>query len=33
LAQLSIRHSLLMLSSDRDFQRVADHCPLRLWKL
>lgn len=32
LAQLSIRHSLLMLSSDRDFQRVADHCPLRLWK-
>jgi hypothetical protein len=33
LAQLSIRHSLLMLSSDRDFQGVADHCPLRLWKL
>ena len=33
LAQLSIRHSLLMLSSDQDFQRVADHCPLRLWKL
>ena len=32
LAQLSIRHGLLMLSSDRDFQRVADHCPLRLWK-
>ena len=32
LAQLSVRHSLLMLSSDRDFQRVADHCPLRLWK-
>lgn len=33
LAQLSIRHSLLMLSNDRDFQRVAEHCPLRLWKL
>jgi predicted nucleic acid-binding protein len=32
LAQLSIRHSLLMLSSDRDFQRVETHCPLRLWK-
>ena len=32
LAQLSIRHSLLMLSSDRDFQRVATHCPLRFWK-
>ena len=33
LAQLSIRHSLLMLSSDPDFHRVADHCPLRLWTL
>lgn len=32
LAQLSIRHSLLMLSSDRDFERVENHCPLRLWK-
>ena len=32
LAQLSIRHSLLMLSSERDFQRVQAHCPLRLWK-
>ena len=30
LAQLCIRHSLLMLSSDRDFQGVANHCPLRL---
>jgi predicted nucleic acid-binding protein len=32
LAQLCIRHSLLMLSGDRDFQRMANHCALRLWK-
>lgn len=32
LAQLSIRHSLLMLSSDRDFEELENHCPLRLWK-
>jgi predicted nucleic acid-binding protein len=31
LAQLCIRHSLLMLSGDRDFQRIADHSALRLW--
>jgi predicted nucleic acid-binding protein len=31
LAQLCIRHSLLMLSSDRDFQGMANHCALRLW--
>jgi predicted nucleic acid-binding protein len=30
LAQLCIRHSLLMLSSDRDFQGIAKHCALRL---
>jgi predicted nucleic acid-binding protein len=30
LAQLCIRHSLLMLSSDRDFQGLAKHCALRL---
>jgi predicted nucleic acid-binding protein len=33
LAQLCIRHSLSMLSSDRDFQAVANHCALRLWQL
>ena len=32
LAQLCIRHSLLMLSSDRDFQSMANHCALRLWQ-
>jgi predicted nucleic acid-binding protein len=31
LAQLCVRHSLVMLSSDRDFERVAKHCDLRLW--
>jgi predicted nucleic acid-binding protein len=33
LAQLCIRHELLMLSSDRDFHGVANHCALRLWPL
>lgn len=32
LAQLCIRHSLLMLSSDRDFNGMANHCALRLWQ-
>ena len=32
LAQLCIRHDLLMLTSDHDFQRIADHCALRLWR-
>jgi predicted nucleic acid-binding protein len=31
LAQLCVRDSLLMLSIDRDFQAVADHCGLPLW--
>jgi predicted nucleic acid-binding protein len=31
LAQLCIHHNLVMLSSDRDFQRVAKHSDLRLW--
>jgi predicted nucleic acid-binding protein len=31
LAQLCIRHSLLMLSSDRGFEGMANHCALRLW--
>jgi hypothetical protein len=29
---LCIRYSLLMLSSDRDFQSIADHCALQLWQ-
>jgi predicted nucleic acid-binding protein len=31
LAQLCIRHSLVMLSSDRDLQAIAAFCELRLW--
>ena len=32
LAQLCIRHALVLLTSDKDFVHVASHCPLRLWK-
>ncbi len=32
LAQLCIRHELLLLSADRDFANAARHCPLRVWK-
>jgi predicted nucleic acid-binding protein len=31
LAQLCIRHDLTMLATDRDFQNMAGHCPLKLW--
>jgi predicted nucleic acid-binding protein len=31
LAQLCVRHELTLLSSDRDFELVAAHCPLRIW--
>jgi hypothetical protein len=32
LAQLCIRHDLLMLSSDDDFKGMAKHCALRVWE-
>lgn len=32
LAQLCIRHSLTLLTTDNDFVLAAAHCPLRLWK-
>jgi predicted nucleic acid-binding protein len=32
LAQLCIRHSLWMLSSDQDFRGIARHSALRLWQ-
>jgi predicted nucleic acid-binding protein len=32
LAQLCIRHGLIMLSTDNDFAHAAAHCPLKLWK-
>ncbi len=31
LAQLCIRHDLIMLTADQDFTHLAQHCPLRLW--
>jgi predicted nucleic acid-binding protein len=32
LAQLCVRHDLTMLSTDKDFARIALRCPLKLWK-
>ncbi len=31
-AQLCIRHELLMLSTDSDFERIAEQSPLALWR-
>ncbi len=31
LAQLCIRHDLVMLTTDRDFSHVAEWTPLQLW--
>lgn len=31
LAQLCVRYDLVMLSTDKDFERVAAHSRLRLW--
>ena len=31
LAQLCIRHDLMLLSTDNDFALAAKHCALRLW--
>ena len=32
LAQLCIRHTLTLLTTDKDFFHAASHCPLRVWK-
>jgi predicted nucleic acid-binding protein len=32
LAQLCIRHNLTMLSADQDFDHMARHCALKVWK-
>jgi predicted nucleic acid-binding protein len=32
LAQLCIRYRLALLTTDNDFVRAAEHCPLRVWK-
>jgi predicted nucleic acid-binding protein len=31
LAQLCIRHDLIMLTADQDFRRAADRSTLRVW--
>jgi hypothetical protein len=31
LAQLCLRHDLMMLTADRDFGEIARHCALKLW--
>jgi predicted nucleic acid-binding protein len=32
LAQLCLHYDLTMLTADRDFQHMARHCPLKIWK-
>lgn len=32
IAQLCIRHRLLLLTTDQDFVHAAGHCALRVWK-
>ncbi|HLB16617.1 MAG TPA: PIN domain-containing protein [Burkholderiales bacterium] len=32
LAQLCVRHDLTLLTTDKDFHRVAAHCPLEIWR-
>jgi len=32
LAQLCIRHGLMLLTTDQDFVHAAAHCALRVWK-
>jgi predicted nucleic acid-binding protein len=31
LAQICIRHELTLLTTDRDFELAASHCPLNVW--
>ena len=32
LAQLCIRHDMVLLTTDKDFAGIAAHTPLRIWK-
>ena len=32
IAQLCIRHALILLTTDKDFVLAAQHCPLRVWR-
>lgn len=31
LAQICVRHELILLTTDQDFTHLAKHCTLRLW--
>jgi predicted nucleic acid-binding protein len=31
IAQLCVRHGLMLLSSDHDFQNIARNTPLKVW--
>lgn len=33
LAQLCVRHKLTLLTTDRDFEGITPHCPIKLWQL
>lgn len=33
LAQLCVRYELTLLTTDRDFEAITSHCPLKLWQL
>lgn len=33
IAQLCLRHDLVLLTTDNDFVHAARHCPLRLWPI
>ncbi len=32
IAQLCVRHRLMLLTTDNDFVLAARHCPLRVWR-
>jgi len=32
IAQLCIRHDLVLLSTDKDFKLASAHCALRVWQ-
>jgi predicted nucleic acid-binding protein len=32
IAELCVRHSLTLLSADQDFENIACHTPLKLWR-
>ena len=32
LAQICIRHEFTLLTTDRDFELAASHCPLNVWR-